>query len=136
MFSKIFERLIYNALFKHFIDNDLISSTQSSFNLGDSCINEFIVKTHIFKGLDDELEEVFFLISLKLWDEGLIYKLCHNGICGNPSYLLLSFLDSRMSRMQQVLLNGRCHPGVSLMFHSWTLSYINAKSDKNIKTLL
>ena len=84
MFSKIFERLIYNALFKHFVDNHLISSTQSSFNLGDSCIKEFIVITHIFKGLDDELEEVFFLISLKLWDEGLIYKLCHNGICGSP----------------------------------------------------
>ena len=53
MFSKIFERLIYNALFKHFVDNDLISSTQSSFNLGDPCINKFIVITQIFKGLDE-----------------------------------------------------------------------------------
>ena len=67
MFSKIFERIIYNAIFKHFLDNDLIYSTQSSFKPGDYCIKELNVITHnICKGFDDGLEEAFYLISLKL----------------------------------------------------------------------
>ena len=54
-------------MFKHFLDNDLIYSTQSGFKTGDSCINQFIVITHdFFKGFEDGLEEAFFLTSLKL----------------------------------------------------------------------
>ena len=57
VFSKIFERPIYNATFKHFLDNNLIYSSQSGFKPGDSCINQIIAITHdIFKGFDDELE--------------------------------------------------------------------------------
>ena len=37
--SKVFERLIFNEMFGFFIENDLISQHQSSFKLGDSCIN-------------------------------------------------------------------------------------------------
>ena len=57
VFSKIFERLIYNAMYKHFIGNSLISSNQSSFKLGDSCINHIIIITHdIFKGFGNGWE--------------------------------------------------------------------------------
>ena len=52
VFSKILERLIYNAMV-----NILISSTQFDFKPGDSCINQLIAITHdIFKGFDDGLE--------------------------------------------------------------------------------
>ena len=55
MFSKIFERLIYNAMFKH-LDKNFISSNQSGFKPGDSYINQLIAITHdIFKGFDDGL---------------------------------------------------------------------------------
>ena len=37
--GKIFEKLIFNEMFKFFIENDLISPDESSFKLGDSCIN-------------------------------------------------------------------------------------------------
>ena len=37
--GKIFEKLISNEMFKFFIENDLISPSQSSFKPGDSCIN-------------------------------------------------------------------------------------------------
>ena len=83
-FSKIFERLIYNAMFKHFLDNNLISSNQSGFKPGDSCINHFIAIIHdIFRGFGDGLEirGVFLDISKafdKLWHEGLIYRLRRN----------------------------------------------------------
>ena len=66
VFSKIFERLIYNAMLKNFLDRNLISSNQSSFKPGDSCINQLIVITHnIFEGFDDGLEirDVFLDIS-------------------------------------------------------------------------
>ena len=57
VFSKILERLIYNAMFKHLLDNNLMSSTQFGFKPGDSCINQIIAITHdIFKGFDDGLE--------------------------------------------------------------------------------
>ena len=36
--GKVFERLIYNSLFECLIENELISSTQSGFKPGDSCI--------------------------------------------------------------------------------------------------
>ena len=52
VFSKIFERLICNAIFKH-----LISSNITGFKTGDSYINQLIAITHdIFKGFDDGLE--------------------------------------------------------------------------------
>ena len=37
--GKIFEKLIFNEMFKCFIENDLISPNQSGFKPGDSCIN-------------------------------------------------------------------------------------------------
>ena len=98
MFSKIFERLIYNAIFKDSSDNNLIPSNQSGFKLDDSCINQLIAITrNIFKGFDDVLEV--------RGHEGLIYKLRRNGICGNLLKLLLSFL---CSRKQRAMLNGHC----------------------------
>ena len=98
-------------MFKHFLDNNLISSNQSGFKPGESCINQLIAITHnVFKGFHDglEIKGVFLDISKafdKLWHEGLIYKLRCNVICGNLLQLLISFLDSRK---QRVLLNGRC----------------------------
>ena len=111
VFSKIFERLIYKAIFKHFLDNNLIPFNQSGFKPGHSCLNQLVAITHdIFKGFNDgsEIRGVFLDISKafdKVWHEGLIYKLCRNGICGTLLKLLISFLDSRK---QRVLLNGQC----------------------------
>ena len=104
-FSEILERLIDNAMFKHFLDNNLISSNQSGFKPGDSCINQLISITH--EGFDDVLEirGIFLDISKafdKIWHEGLIYKLRRNGNCGNLLQSLIIFLDSRK---QWVLLN-------------------------------
>ena len=37
--GKIFEKLIFNEMFKLFIENKLISPDQSGFKPGDFCIN-------------------------------------------------------------------------------------------------
>ena len=106
IFGKVFERLIYKEMYSFFIENDLISSNQSGFKQGDSCINQ----THeIYQSLDQgyEVRGVFLDISKafdKVWHKGLLYKLEQNGIKG----LLLNILkDFLKSRKQRVVLNGQ-----------------------------
>ena len=108
--SKIFERLLLNNLYKFLNENDLLSSNQSGFRPGDSCINQLLSITHeIYQFFDDDLEVrgVFLNTSKafdKVWHEGLIVKLSRNGISGNLSYLLKYFLKYRK---QRVVLNGQ-----------------------------
>ena len=52
--GKIFERLLHNEMFNFFITNHLISTNQSGFKPGDSCINQLLPITHgIYASLDD-----------------------------------------------------------------------------------
>ena len=43
---EIFERSVYNSLFEFFIANKLISSNQSGFKPGNSCINQLLSISH------------------------------------------------------------------------------------------
>ena len=52
--KKIFERLLFNKLYKFFNENDLLSSNQSGSRSGDSCINQILSITHkIYQSLDN-----------------------------------------------------------------------------------
>ena len=52
--GKIFKCLIYNEVYPHPIDNNLISSHQSSFKASDSCIDQLRSITHeIYKSFDE-----------------------------------------------------------------------------------
>ena len=92
--GKIFQKLIFNEMFKFFIENELISPNQSGFKPGDSCINQLLAITHeIYQSFDDgfEVGGVFLDISKafgKVWHESLIFKLKQNGISGNLLNLL------------------------------------------------
>ena len=44
--SKIFERLLYDSMFKFFTENDLISLKQCGFKPGDFCVNQLLSITH------------------------------------------------------------------------------------------
>ena len=76
--GKISKKLIFNEMFKFFIENELISPNQSGFKPGDSYINQLVAITHeIYKSFDDgfEVRGVFLDISKafdKVWHEGLI----------------------------------------------------------------
>ena len=52
--GKIFERLLYNRLYEYFVENELISSSQSGFKPGDLCINQLLPITHdIYQSFDN-----------------------------------------------------------------------------------
>ena len=42
----MFERIIYNNIFEYLTANNLISTSQSGFKLGDFCINQLSSITH------------------------------------------------------------------------------------------
>ena len=94
--GKILERLMFNEMFKFFIENELISSNQSGFKPGDSCVNQLVSIIHeIYKSFDKghEVRSVFLDISKafdKIWYDGIIFKLTQNGILGDLLKLLVT----------------------------------------------
>ena len=106
--GKILERLMFNEMFEFFIENKLISSSQSGFKPGDSCINQLLSITHeIYSSFDEGLEvrSVFLDISKafdKVWYDGIIFNLTQNGM---PGDLLNFWRDFLNERKQRVVLN-------------------------------
>ena len=101
---------MFNEMFEFFIENKLISSSQSGFKPSDSCINQLLSITHeIYNSFDEGLEvrRVFLDISKafdKVWHDGIIFKLTQSGISGNLLHILRDFLNERK---QRVVLNGQ-----------------------------
>ena len=110
IYGKVLERLMFNEMFNFFIENKLISSNQSGFKPGDSCINQLLSITHeIYESFDVRLEVRSVSLDIskafdKVWHDGIIYKLTQNGILGNLLNLLNDFLKERK---QLVVLNGQ-----------------------------
>ena len=88
-------------MFEFFIENKLISSSQSGFKPGDSCTYQLLSITHaIYSSFDEGLEvrSVFLEISKavdKVWHDVIIFKLTQNGISGNLLNLIRDFLNDR-----------------------------------------
>ncbi len=112
IFGKMFEKLLFDSIYYHFCDNDLLTSHQSGFCPGDWTINQLLSISHkIYSGFEEtpsrETRAVFLDFSKafgKVWHEGLLYKLKCNGISGNLLKLIRNFLSDQK---QQVLLKGR-----------------------------
>lgn len=64
--SKILERLLYDSIFKFFIENSLISQkNQPGFKPGDFCTNQFLSIMHqILKSFDDGLKIRFVFLDM------------------------------------------------------------------------
>ena len=109
----IFEKIIFNSLFKYLEDNNFLNGNQSGFRPGDSCEHQLLSITHeMYKAFDAnpslEVREVFLNLSKafdKVWRDVLMYKLKRLGICGNYYVLIHSFQNDRH---QRVVLNGQC----------------------------
>ena len=80
IFSKTFERVIYNSIFNYFISNKLFTPSQSGFLPGDSCIAQLLSIIHEIQTAFDEnpvadVRGIFLDISKafdKVWHEGLV----------------------------------------------------------------
>ena len=88
-------------MFNFFIEHKFISSSQSGFKPGDSCINQLLCITHdIYESFDAGLKvrSVFLDIPKafdKVWHDGIIYKLTQNGTLGNLQNLLEDFFKGK-----------------------------------------
>ena len=110
--GKLFEKVIYNSLYKYYEFNKILNDNQSGSRSGDSCINQLINITHdVFQSFDSnpslEVRGVFLDISKafdRVWHKGLLFKLKSNGIEGNLYNLIESFL---CDHFQRVILNGQ-----------------------------
>ena len=84
-------------MYEYFIEKELISSSQSGFKPGNSCINQLSSITHgiyLYFGNGFEVRGIFLDISKafnKVWQKGLIYKLKQNGLVGNLEILWPTF---------------------------------------------
>ena len=112
LFGKMFEKLIYDYIYKHLCDNGLLTQHQSGFRPGDSTVNQLLAISHkIYCAFDDvpskETRAVFLDLSKafdRVWHKGLLYKHECSGISGNLLALIRDFLANRE---QRVLLNGK-----------------------------
>lgn len=105
--GKIFEKLIFNDLYAHFFDNNIISDKQSGFRKRDSTIKQLLSICHeISTGFDSspplEIRGVFLDISKafdKVWHKGIIFKLKYHGVQGNLLNIINDFLSNRLQRV-------------------------------------
>ena len=110
--GKVFEKLIFNSLFKHLENNNLLNPHQSGFCPGDSCVHQLLPITYdICKSFDAnpslEVRGIFLDMSEafdRVWHEGLLLKLKCLGLSGKYYGLINSFLRSRH---QRVVLSGQ-----------------------------
>ena len=108
--GKIFERLLYDSMFKFFTENIWISQNQSGFKPGDSGTNQLLLITHqIHKSFHESHQVLTLFLDMpkafdKVWYKGLTSKWKQNGISGNLLSILSDFLKLRK---QRVVLNGQ-----------------------------
>ena len=110
--SKMFEKVMFNSLFKYLEDNKLLTCNQSSFRHSDSYVHQLFSITHkIYKSFDVkislEVRGVFLEIPKafdQVWHDGLLYTLKLLGICGRYYKLIQLFLNNRH---QRVVVNGQ-----------------------------
>ena len=110
-FGKIFEKVIFDEIYKYLCENRLLAQQQSGFRPGDSTINQLLCITHnIYKAFEAcptlETRAVFLDLSKafdRVWHDGHLYKLKCNGIKGNVHALIQNYLANHK---QRVVLNG------------------------------
>ena len=86
--GKIFERLIFNSLYKYLEDSKLLSVRQYGFRSSDSCVNQLLSFVHkLYKAFVayPTLETLGVFLDMsktfgKVWQEGLTFKLMSVGV--------------------------------------------------------
>ena len=95
--GKVFEKIIFNSLFIHLNNSNLLNSNQLGFRPGDSCVYQLIsITRHIYKAFDAnpslEVRRVFLHLS-KTFN-----NVWHMRICGKYFGLIDTSLSDRFQR--------------------------------------
>ena len=107
--DKAFERLIFQYVYNHILENNILTSFQSGFRRGDSSINQLPYLYNTFCQALDAGKKVRAIICdiSKAFDcvchAGLIHKLKSAGISGN---LLSWFTNCLTGTKQRVVMSG------------------------------
>jgi hypothetical protein len=107
--SKIFEKVLYDAIYSHLGKNDLLTNRQHGFRKGFSCDTQVVSFIHdLASSMDKKIEtDVVFLDFQKAFDKvphkQLLMKLGMFGVHDDVITVLRSFL---LGRKQQVLIDG------------------------------
>ena len=109
--GKIFEKIIFNNLYKHLTTHHPITKSRSGFRPRNSTTSQIIDHVDEIQQTFDstkslEVRAVFLDISKafgKVWHDGLIFKMRQNGISGKLLKLFQNYLSNRK---QRVVLNG------------------------------
>ena len=87
IFSKVFETIVYNSFFNHFIRNNLFTPSQSGFLPGDLCIAQLLaiiheIQTNFDSNSPFDVRDESLDISKafdKAWHKGLLFELKSSG---------------------------------------------------------
>ena len=112
IFSKVFQRLVFNVLFNFHLQNKLFTPCQPGFIPGDSCVSPLLsVTPEIYQSFNchtpANIRGTFLDIAKafdKVWLEGLVFQLKTFGIDCRLLTLLENYLTDRQ---QRVVLNGQ-----------------------------
>ena len=102
--EKTLERAVFEYLYNHFRDNNILTVFQSGFMSGDSTVNQLTYLYNTFcQALDfKEVKVVFCDVSKafdRVWHAGLVHKLRAAGITVNPLKWFVSYLENRRQRV-------------------------------------
>lgn len=117
VFSKIFEKVIFNQLLSHFVLNKLLHDKQFGFTKGRNTTDAGVaLLKHVFEAWDSKQDAIGIFCDLsKAFDcvehETLLKKLRHYGVSIDALNLLSSYLTDRM---QKVCINGTESSGAPL----------------------
>ena len=101
--GEIFEKIIFNSLFKYLENNNLLNPHQPGFRSGVSCVDQLLSITYdIYKPFDVnpslEVRDIFLDMSKafnRVWHEGLLFKFKRLGLSGKYYGLIKSFLRNK-----------------------------------------
>ena len=60
IFSKMFEKIIYDTLYRYITINKLLNPCQSGFQKGDSCVSQLILQ-HLISQVDSSLYALYII---------------------------------------------------------------------------
>ena len=109
--GKVFERAVFNHLYKYCQDNGLLTWRNSGYKPLDSSVNQLVYIAHkIYQSLENGEDVCFVSLDAssafdRVWHEGLLFKLKCKGVNGK---LLEWFRSYLTNRRQRVVIKGQC----------------------------